>query len=92
MVRYYHMTGENHVSYNAGLKRYLMGNYGLIDPEGNPRPYLNRVDPAYPPNSISAIWRSVISTLMYRPLIAPRIAGYFRMPPAIPTDRSTLCN
>ena len=39
VFRYYHMTGENHVSYNAGLKRYIMGNYGFIDPQGNPRPY-----------------------------------------------------
>lgn len=36
---YYHMTGENHVSYNTGLKRYMMGNYGFIDADGNPRPY-----------------------------------------------------
>jgi hypothetical protein len=33
------MTGENHVSYNKGLRRYLMGNYSFLDPEGNPRPY-----------------------------------------------------
>jgi len=33
------MTGENHVSYNPGIRRYLMGNYAFIDPEGNPRPY-----------------------------------------------------
>lgn len=39
VFHYYHMTGENHVSYNAGLKRYIMGNYGFIDRDGNPRPY-----------------------------------------------------
>lgn len=37
--RYERMTGENHISYNPGIRRYLMGNYGFIDPEGNPRPY-----------------------------------------------------
>jgi hypothetical protein len=36
---YYHMTGENHVTYNPGLQRYIMGNYSFIDPQGNPRPY-----------------------------------------------------
>jgi len=36
---YHHMTGENHIVYNAGLKRYLMGNTSFIDPQGNPRPY-----------------------------------------------------
>jgi hypothetical protein len=36
---YFHMTGENHVSYDRGIKRYLMGNYGFTDLEGNPRPY-----------------------------------------------------
>jgi hypothetical protein len=36
---YFHMTGENHVSYNKGLKRYLMGNYGFTDQDGKPRPY-----------------------------------------------------
>jgi len=39
VFRYPHMTGENHVSYNPGLKCYLMGNYGFIDPDGRPRPY-----------------------------------------------------
>lgn len=36
---YHRMVGENHVSYNPGIGRYLMGNYGFIDPDGNPRPY-----------------------------------------------------
>jgi len=39
IFRYYHMTGENHVSYNKGIARYLMGNYGFMDENGNPRPY-----------------------------------------------------
>jgi hypothetical protein len=33
------MTGENHVSYNKGLKRYIMGNFSFTDKEGKPRPY-----------------------------------------------------
>jgi hypothetical protein len=33
------MTGENHVSYNKGLKRYIMGNYGFTDLMGKPVPY-----------------------------------------------------
>ncbi|MBC8078742.1 MAG: hypothetical protein H7X86_00215 [Gorillibacterium sp.] len=33
------MTGENHISYNKGIGRYLMGNTSFIDMEGNPRPY-----------------------------------------------------
>jgi len=39
VFRYPLMTGENHVSYNKELRRYLMGNYGFIDENGNPRPY-----------------------------------------------------
>jgi hypothetical protein len=39
IFRYPLMTGENHVSYNAGIGRYLMGNYGFIDRDGAPRPY-----------------------------------------------------
>ena len=39
VFHYYHMTGENHVAYNKGLGRYIMGNYSFIDAEGNPRPY-----------------------------------------------------
>lgn len=36
---YQHMTGENHVSYNPGIQRYLMGNYAFLDEVGQPRPY-----------------------------------------------------
>ena len=39
IFRYPLMTGENHISYNPGIGRYLMGNYGFLDPEGKPRPY-----------------------------------------------------
>ena len=39
VFRYPSMTGENHVSYNKGLGRYLMGNYSFLDTEGKPRPY-----------------------------------------------------
>ena len=35
------MTGENHVSYNQGLNRYIMGNYSFLDDDGNPKPYHN---------------------------------------------------
>lgn len=33
------MTGENHVSFNKGLNRYIMGNFSFTDKQGNPRPY-----------------------------------------------------
>jgi len=39
VFRYPAMTGENHVSYNRGLGRYIMGNYGFLDEDGKPRPY-----------------------------------------------------
>jgi len=39
VFRYPLMTGENHVSYNPGLRRYIMGSYGFLDPAGTPRPY-----------------------------------------------------
>jgi hypothetical protein len=39
VFRYALMTGENHVSYNAGIGRYLMGSYGFLDADGRPRPY-----------------------------------------------------
>jgi hypothetical protein len=39
ILRYPSMTGENHVSYNPGIRRYLMGNYSFLDEDGNPRPY-----------------------------------------------------
>lgn len=36
---YPRMTGENHISYNKGLKRYIMGNFSFMDQNGTPRPY-----------------------------------------------------
>jgi hypothetical protein len=39
IFEYFHMTGENHVSYNAGLDRYIMGNYGFVTDDLYPRPY-----------------------------------------------------
>lgn len=39
IFRYPHMTGENHVSYNQGIERYIMGNYSFVDENVNPRPY-----------------------------------------------------
>lgn len=38
VFQYYKMTGENHVSYNPGIGRYIMGNYGFVDEELLPRP------------------------------------------------------
>jgi hypothetical protein len=39
VFRYPSMTGENHVCFNPGLGRYLLGNYAFLDEKGNPRPY-----------------------------------------------------
>lgn len=39
VFRYPLMTGENHVSYNKGLGRYIMGNYSFLDLAGKPMPY-----------------------------------------------------
>ncbi len=39
VFRYPLMCGEDHVSYNPGIGRYLLGNYSFIDGEGRPRPY-----------------------------------------------------
>lgn len=38
VFRYPKMTGENHVCYNPGLRRFLMGNYSFIDNQLRPRP------------------------------------------------------
>ena len=49
VFRYPLMTGENHVSYNRGIKRYLMGNYAFYDAEtGAPRPYHQGKDCQFP--------------------------------------------
>jgi hypothetical protein len=40
VFEYHHMTGENHVSYNRGLQRYIMGNFSFWNRDtGEPRPY-----------------------------------------------------
>jgi hypothetical protein len=39
VFRYPRMTGEDHVTYNPGLKRYILANYGFHDGQLNPRPY-----------------------------------------------------
>jgi hypothetical protein len=39
VFRYPRMTGEDHVTYNPGLKRYILANYGFHDGKLNPRPY-----------------------------------------------------
>ena len=39
IFRYPLMCGEDHVSYNKGIGRYLLGNYAFIDENGKPRPY-----------------------------------------------------
>ncbi len=40
IFRYPLMTGEDHVSYNPGIERYILGNYGFYDDTtGKPRPY-----------------------------------------------------
>jgi hypothetical protein len=39
VFRYPLMCGEDHVSYNKGLGRYLLGNYAFVDENGRPRPY-----------------------------------------------------
>ena len=45
-------TGSNHVVYNAGIGRYIMGNYSFIDEELNPRP-IHQME--YPESSISQL-------------------------------------
>jgi hypothetical protein len=39
IFEYFHMTGENHVSYNAGIGRYVMGNYSFLSDKLEPMPY-----------------------------------------------------
>lgn len=48
VFEYPEMTGQNHVSYNRGIGRYIMGNYSFTDPEGNPRPYHLSEETRYP--------------------------------------------
>lgn len=46
------MTGSNHVCYNPGLGRYLMGNYSFVDEELHPRPIHQM---AYPESHLSQL-------------------------------------
>lgn len=46
------MTGANHVAYNAGIGRYIMGNYSFIDEDLYPRPIHQM---GYPESSISQL-------------------------------------
>ena len=40
------MTATQQVTYHAGLKRYLMANWGWVDPDGNPRGQLTSASTA----------------------------------------------
>jgi hypothetical protein len=53
VFRYARMTGENHVTYDKGLKRYLMGNYGFHDGNGNPRPYHTKTPESVCPSQLT---------------------------------------
>lgn len=46
VFEYPRMTGEDHVSYNADLGRYILGNFSFLDEQGNPRPYHQGVWPS----------------------------------------------
>lgn len=46
------MTGANHVAYNPGLGRYIIGNYSFVDEELHPRPVHQM---AYPESHISQL-------------------------------------
>lgn len=54
IFRYPRMTGEDHITYNPGLGRYLLGNYGFLDEEGRPRPYHQLPWP-------QSVWRSQLT-------------------------------
>jgi hypothetical protein len=53
IFRYPLMTGENHVSYNKGLKRYILGNFSFLDKESVPTPYHQK----WP----DTVWRSQLT-------------------------------
>jgi len=45
---YMHFTGEDHVSYNPYINRYILGNYAFYNPQtGEPRPYHNEPNREY---------------------------------------------
>lgn len=52
VFRYPLMTGENHVSYNEGLKRYIMGNYSFLNQNGEPVPYHGNVNSKWPESAM----------------------------------------
>lgn len=39
IFNYPNMTGQNLIQYNAGIKRYILGNYSFMTKEGTPCPY-----------------------------------------------------
>jgi hypothetical protein len=39
VFEYQNMTGQNLIQFNAGIRRYIMGNYSFMSEEGEPRPY-----------------------------------------------------
>lgn len=39
VFNYPRMTGENHVAYNKGIKRYIMGNFSHLTIDGEPKPF-----------------------------------------------------
>jgi hypothetical protein len=53
VFRYPHMTGEDHVTYNPGLKRYILANYGFHDNQLNPRPYHQHVMESVCPSQLT---------------------------------------
>lgn len=52
IFRYRKMTGSDHVAYNAGLGRYILGNYSFVDEELHPRPIHQM---GYPESHISQL-------------------------------------
>ena len=52
VFRYRKMTGSDHVAYNAGLGRYILGNYSFVDEELHPRPIHQM---GYPESHISQL-------------------------------------
>ena len=55
IFRYPRMTGEDHISFNPILKRYILANYGFHDGHLNPRPYHQHFPETCLPKSVDAI-------------------------------------
>jgi hypothetical protein len=69
VFRYPHMTGEDHVTYNPVLKRYILVNYGFHDAHLNPRPYHQESLVAKCPSQLTLFESSEMSgpwSLFYR--------------------------